>query len=213
MGKKDTDARSLRRVGTIICIAVGAAAALALLLCVLCTNGRQTEQTGSAASDLQDSPVPAETESPQEEPTPPQGPYMSIRTENGLLPGTATHFVYATEYTENGVLSADGYPVTQTLADLEAPANDPTAVPQFSLDANWEVVPCDGSVTVKGVEVFNRQLDRLYEIGSVDQLSSLAPGTYYLCFECLWTGSPIPDRPDHSRNRMELTIYRVTKSE
>lgn len=139
--------------------------------------------------------------------TPIQIPYMAIRTENELIPGNVTHFVYATDYTENGTLAADGMPVQETLSEYQS---RPTGLPQFSLDANWTVVPCGDSVTVKGVQVYNEQQERLRDIASIEQLETLPSGNYYLCFECLWTGSPIPDHK-MNRNQMKLTIYRATK--
>lgn len=142
--------------------------------------------------------------------TPVQVPYMAIDTENGRIPGTVTHFVYATDVTEVGVLAADGIPTEQTLREYRDGPNSLADIPWFSLDSDWAVVPCGDSVTVKGVQVYNEQLERLYDITTVEQLETLPSGNYYLCFECLWTGSPIPEH-NRNRNRMELSIYRVTK--
>ena len=95
--------------------------------------------------------------------TPIQIPYMAIQTEEGFIPGNVTHLVYATDLTENGVLAADGMPVQETLSAYQT---CPTGMPQFSLDTNWKVVPCGDSVTVKGVQVYNEQLERLRDRSS-----------------------------------------------
>ena len=146
-------------------------------------------------------------EGPVTDLTPIRVPYMAIETENGRIPGTVTHFVYATEFTENGTLAADGMPVQETLAAYQS---CPTGLPWFSLDADWKPVPVCDSVTIKGIQVYNAQQERLWDITSIEQLETLPSGDYYLCFECLWTGSPISDH-NGNRNEMELSIYRVTK--
>ena len=142
--------------------------------------------------------------------TPPiEAPYMAIVTDGRTLPGTFTHFVYATEYTEHGVLNADGYPVLQTLTDYQTSQIDPTVMPSFSVDTDWRILPGDG-VTVKGVRVYTEQLELLSDVTDIDQLSALPAGNYYVGFECRWTGSPIPGN-NGFRNRMELAFYRIGK--
>ena len=142
--------------------------------------------------------------------TPPiEIPYMAIETDGRTLSGIFTHFVYGTEYTQLGVLSADGIPVTQTLEDFQTSQMDPTVMPGFSLDSDWSSLSGDG-VVVKGVRVYTEQLEQVIGVTETEQLPDLPAGNYYVGFACLWTGSPIPDH-NGNRNRMELTFYQVGK--
>lgn len=138
-------------------------------------------------------------------------PYMAILADGDTIPGTFTHFVYATDYTQYGVLSADGIPVTDTLQDYLTSQTDPTVMPTLPLDANWSIYTVGEQVQVKGLRVYNEAPERVPDIREIGQLNDLPQGSYFVGFECLWIGSPIPGH-NGNRNRMELVFYRVDVS-
>lgn len=146
---------------------------------------------------------------PQNELQPVTIPLMAIEVDGRRIPGTLTHFCYATELTEQGVINADGMPISDTLDRIIGAGISPDDVPAFSLSSQWSCV-LDSGVTVRGVKVYSADgTELLYD--SIEQLNNLPGpnGTYYVCFECVWQGSPIPDHANLFRNCMDLVIFRV----
>ena len=153
---------------------------------------------GYTTTDILDVSNP-ELDSKAPVPTTDTGESLILVTTNGETTAPFVNLVWATEWTENGWIAADGFPLTDMLPEIIS------ELPIIRYGDDFSVQYKDG-VSFSGLSIFDNNFDRLHNNVHLSYLDGLPAGTYYIGIRVTGQGMNISQKVLH-RYAVESHLY------